>query len=182
MTTTFETVTLGHSDRGPAVALAPLRPLHTLDLARLTLDHHELSGSSPLVTYARTRRWAMNLVARRASDARAFVVTEDDRVVGVGVLDDIRRGSLCHARLAVWVDREHRRRGVGGAAVGALSVVGRDLGLRRLEASVLPDDAPARGLLAASGFVPVGLARDYRMVAGSWQDHVLYERVVGGGL
>jgi [ribosomal protein S5]-alanine N-acetyltransferase len=181
MTRTLE-APLGHQDLGPTVDLVPLRPLHTLDLARLALDHHELSGNSPLVTYARTRRWAMNLVARRAADARAFVITEDGHVVGIGVLDDLRRGNLCNATLAVWVDREHRRRGIGSAAVGALCATGRDLGLRRLEASVLPDNAPARRLLAVGGFVPVGLARDYRLVGGTWQDHVLYERVVGGGL
>ena len=152
-----------------------------LELARLQLDHHELSGSTPLATYARTRRWAMHLVARRSADTRAYLVTDGGRAVGVAVLDDLRRGTACSAALSVWVDRDERRRGVGSAAVEQLLIHAGDLGLHRLEASVLPDDAPARGLLTAAGFLPVGLAQGYRRVAGRWRDHVLFECLVAGG-
>ena len=164
-----------------SIELTPLRPLHVLELARLELDHHELSGSTPLATYARTRRWAMHLVARRSADTRAYLVTDGGRTVGVAVLDDIRRGTACSAELSVWVDRGERRRGVGSAAIEQLLIHAGDLGLHRLEASVLPDDAAARGVLAASGFLPVGLAQGYRRVAGQWRDHVLYESPVAGG-
>jgi ribosomal-protein-alanine N-acetyltransferase len=166
---------------GPAVELTQLRPLHVLELARLELDHHELSGSTPLATYARTRRWAMQLVARRSAETRAYLVTDHGRTVGVAVLDDLRRGTACNAALSVWVDRDERRRGVGTAAVEQLLIHAGDLGLHRLEAAVLPDDAPARGLLTATGFLPVGLAQGYRMVAGRWRDHVLFECLVAGG-
>ena len=49
------------------VDVTPLRPIHVLELARLTLDHPELTGGSDLATYVRTRRWAMHLVARRTT-------------------------------------------------------------------------------------------------------------------
>jgi len=173
-------VELHHDPVAPTVALTPLRPLHVLDLARLSLDHHELSGGTPLATYARTLRWAMRLVASRSAEARAYLLSVDGRAVGVAVLDDLRRGAACSGALSVWVDRAERRRGVGAEAVEQLLIHAADLGLHRLEAAVLPDDAPARGLLAATGFLPVGLAQDYRMVAGRWEDHVLYECLVVG--
>jgi ribosomal-protein-alanine N-acetyltransferase len=163
------------------VAVTPLRPLHVLELARLTLDHPELTGGSDLATYLRTRRWAMRLVAHRQHDARAFLVTDAGRPVGVAVLDEIRRGSACSARVSVWVDRGDRRRGVGSAAVDRLAALAGDLGLRRLEAAVLPDDPAARGVLAATGFVALGLSRGHRLVAGRWEDHVIFERAVTSG-
>ena len=166
---------------GPTIELTPLRPLHVLELARLELDHHELSGSTPLATYARTRRWAMHLVARRSADTRAYLVTDGGRAVGVAVLDDVRRGTACSASLSVWVDRGERRRGVGSAAIEQVLIHAGDLGLHRLEASVLPDDAAGRGLLTAAGFLPIGLAQGYRRVAGQWRDHVLFECPVAGG-
>jgi len=136
------------------VDATPLRPLHVLELARLTLDHPELTGGSDLATYVRTRRWAMHLVARRPHDTRAFLVTDVGRPVGVAVLDEIRRGSACSARVSVWVHRGDRRRGIGSAA---------------------------RGVLAATGFVALGLSRGHRLVAGRWEDHVLFERAVTSG-
>jgi len=46
-----------------------------------------------------------------------FLVTDVGRPVGVAVLDEIRRGSACSARVSVWIHRGDRRRGVGTAAV-----------------------------------------------------------------
>jgi ribosomal-protein-alanine N-acetyltransferase len=171
----------GLDTAGSRVAVSPLRPLHVLELARLTLDHPELTGGSDLATYVRTRRWAMHLVARRPHDTRAFLVTDVGRPVGVAVLDEIRRGSACSARVSVWIHRGDRRRGVGSAAVDRLGALAADLGLRRLEAAVLPDDPAARGVLAATGFVALGLSRGHRLVAGRWEDHVLFERAVTSG-
>jgi RimJ/RimL family protein N-acetyltransferase len=166
---------------GRSVDVTPLRPLHVLELARLTLDHPELSGGSDLATYVRTRRWAMHLVAHRPHDTRAFLVTDIGRPVGVAVLDEIRRGSACSGRVSVWIHRGDRRRGIGSAAVDQLGVLAADLGLRRLEAAVLPDDPAARGVLAATGFVALGLSRGHRLVAGRWEDHVLFERAATSG-
>jgi ribosomal-protein-alanine N-acetyltransferase len=184
MTVTLSPPTaVADAPQGPAssVDVTPLRPLHVLELARLALDHPDLTGRSDLATYVRTRRWAMHLVAHRPHDARAFLVTDAGRPVGVAVLDEIRRGSACSARVSVWIDRGDRRRGVGSAAVHRLGVVAADLGLRRLEAAVLPDDPAARGVLAATGFVALGLSRGHRLVAGRWEDHVLFERAVTSG-
>ena len=74
------------------VDVTPLRPLHVLELARLALDHPELTAGSDLATYVCTRRWAMHLVAHRPQDTRAYLVTDLGRPVGVAVLDEIRRG------------------------------------------------------------------------------------------
>jgi RimJ/RimL family protein N-acetyltransferase len=170
------TVTL--SPPTTTVDVTPLRPLHVLELAQLALDHPELTAGSDLATYVRTRRWAMHLVAHRPHDTRAYLVTDVGRPVGVAVLDEIRRGSACSARVSVWIHRGDRRRGIGSSAVDRLGALAADLGLRRLEAAVLPNDAAARGVLATTGFVALGLSRGHRLVAGRWEDHVLFERAV----
>ena len=67
----------------------------------------------------------MHLVARRPHDTRAFLVTDVGRPVGVAVLDEIRRGSACSARVSVWIHRGDRRRGVGSAAFAPAGRSGR---------------------------------------------------------
>jgi ribosomal-protein-alanine N-acetyltransferase len=48
------------------------------------------------------------------------------------------------------------------------------IGLHRVEAACLPQNAASRGLLLKLGFVEEGYARRYLRINGSWQDHVLY--------
>jgi ribosomal-protein-alanine N-acetyltransferase len=163
------------------VDVQPLRPIHAIDLAAVDLALDGLRAGHDLTRHVRTRRWVMRQVARRSADTRAYVVTRDGAAVGVVLLENIRRADTFAAELQVYVDRAHRREDVAGAAVRRVVDVARELGLHRLEAAVLPDDAAARGLLTGGGFVPVGLARGYRLVDGQWRDHVLYERLVAEG-
>lgn len=47
------------------------------------------------------------------------------------------------------------------------------LGLHRIMANHLPTNVRSARLLRRLGFVPEGYARDYLLIAGRWQDHVL---------
>jgi ribosomal-protein-alanine N-acetyltransferase len=53
------------------------------------------------------------------------------------------------------------------------------LELHRLQAATLPHNAASRKVLQRSGFEEIGLAPAYLKIAGSWQDHVLYQRILG---
>ena len=53
------------------------------------------------------------------------------------------------------------------------------LGLHRLEAACLPDNAASQGLLRKLGFHEEGYARDYLRINGQWQDHLLFAMLSG---
>ena len=61
------------------------------------------------------------------------------------------------------------------AAVRALSEFAfSTLGLHRLEAACIPENAPSRRLLVKAGFTEEGFARAYLKINGVWRDHVLF--------
>jgi ribosomal-protein-alanine N-acetyltransferase len=48
------------------------------------------------------------------------------------------------------------------------------LNLHRVEAACLPTNRPSIRLLEKAGFQREGYARNYLLINGSWQDHLLY--------
>jgi len=160
--------------------LVPLRPVHALELYRLVLDDDVPDGE--LLTtqrFARTRRDVLRrTMSRDPGRNRSYAVLVGCRVTGLATLADIAHGDACRADVSVAIDLRMRGHGLATRALGEVAARAADLGLRRLEAAVLPDNTAARRLLARAGFLPVGLARGYRLVDGRWRDHVLYERVL----
>jgi [ribosomal protein S5]-alanine N-acetyltransferase len=109
-----------------------------------------------------------------------WVLLHGDLVIGVMTLSGIVRGPSLSAHLGYWVDKEFNGRGIGTAAVGfAVEAARSELGLHRLQAATLPHNAASRNVLQRSGFEEIGLAPAYLKIAGSWQDHVLYQRILG---
>ena len=53
------------------------------------------------------------------------------------------------------------------------------LNLHRIMANHLPTNVRSANLLRRLGFVPEGYARDYLLIAGRWQDHVLFSMMAG---
>ncbi|MET4063951.1 ribosomal-protein-alanine N-acetyltransferase [Frigoribacterium sp. PvP120] len=105
---------------------------------------------------------------------------DGDRVVGGISLNHIVRGPVQAASVGYWVDRERTGRGLARAAVAVVAdLAATRLRLHRLEASALPHNVPSRRVLEASGFTLIGTAPSYLRIAGRWQDHVLYQRVLG---
>lgn len=161
----------------PVRVLTPLRPVHALELYRLVLDDRPVEDESPHQTFARTRRQVLRrTMGRDASRCPAYAVLEGGKVAGLVTLTDVVRGDTCSATVSVAVDLRRRGHGLGSRALLDACTVAAALGLHRLEAAVLPDSAAGRRLVARAGFLPVGLARGYRLLDGRWRDHVLYER------
>jgi len=103
-----------------------------------------------------------------------------DRVVGGISLNHIVRGPVQSASVGYWVDRERTGRGLARSALAVVADLATTrLRLHRLEASALPHNAASRRVLESSGFALIGLAPSYLRIAGRWQDHVLYQRVLG---
>lgn len=119
---------------------------------------------------------------RRDGSAHAFFIfRENDGALLGGVnLSAIRRGVSLSASLGYWVGAAHARQGyMTGALESVAAWAFGPLGLHRLEAACLPENAASRALLARTGFREEGVAREYLCIAGRWQDHLIHARLAG---
>jgi ribosomal-protein-alanine N-acetyltransferase len=119
------------------------------------------------------------LAEHAAGSEVPFILLEGERVVGALTLTGIVRGPFLSANLGYWVDQEYNGRGIGSAAAAfALEYSRLELGLHRLQAATLTHNAASRKVLERAGFTEIGLAPAYLQIAGSWQDHILYQRIL----
>ncbi|WP_326941292.1 GNAT family N-acetyltransferase [Arthrobacter sp. SPG23] len=101
------------------------------------------------------------------------------RIVGAITLTGIVRGPFLSANAGYWIDKEFTGRGLGAAALGyVLAAAKNKLGLHRVQAATLKHNAASRKILARAGFEEIGLAPSYLKIAGIWQDHVLFQRIL----
>ena len=108
-----------------------------------------------------------------------WVVLHDGDVVGMITLTGIVRGPFMNANLGYWVDQAFAGKGIATSSVEAvLSMASEDLGLHRIQAATLLHNLASQAVLKRSGFERLGMARSYLHIAGEWQDHFLYQRIL----
>lgn len=109
----------------------------------------------------------------------ALALTAGDLIVGTVNLSNIVRGPLLSGSLGYWIDADHQGRRLATKAVAATIEHARDdLGLHRLEAGTLLHNTGSQRVLLANGFVEIGVAREYLLIEGRWQDHRLFQRLL----
>jgi [ribosomal protein S5]-alanine N-acetyltransferase len=134
-----------------------------------------------------TAEWHETDIAglRAAYDAGSLlplIVTAGSAVIGRVTLSGIVRGAFQSASLGYWLDRQHVGRGLMSAAVDAVLTIARDdLHLHRVEAATLLHNAASQRVLSRAGFEQIGLAPRYLRIAGVWQDHMLFQRILEDG-
>jgi ribosomal-protein-alanine N-acetyltransferase len=132
-----------------------------------------------------TRGAFRNRIRRYASEMRDdlgypfFVFRAGDKaMIGGATLSNVRRGVAQSANLGYWMGAPFAGQGYMSAAVAAIIPFSHGaLGLKRIEAACIPENAASVRLLEKSGFVREGYARKYLCIAGKWQDHLLYARL-----
>lgn len=108
-----------------------------------------------------------------------WVVTTAQGIVGMFTLSGIVRGPFLNANLGYWVDEGCTGKGVASGAVAAVvSMATEELGLHRIQAATLAHNAASQTVLKRSGFERIGIAPSYLQIAGEWQDHVLFQRIL----
>lgn len=108
-----------------------------------------------------------------------LVLSTDDRIVGRVNLTGIVRGAFRNANLGYWIDAELAGRGLMTAAVNRVADLARDeLELHRIQAATLVHNEGSQTVLRRCGFSEFGLAADYLRIAGRWQDHRLFQRIL----
>lgn len=166
-----------------------LRPLATADAGALAeayrANRTHLAPWEPhrdegfFTAAGQAARIAASLAAATAGTEVPRVLASADGIVGVLNLTGIVRGPFLSAHVGYWVDAGLQGRGVCSAALTAAMDHARDhLGLHRLQASVLPHNAGSRAVLTRAGFTVIGTAPSYLRIAGTWQDHLLYQRIL----
>lgn len=103
-----------------------------------------------------------------------YVIELDGQFSGQLTIGNVTHGALRSAWIGYWVAKAVNGGGVATAAVA----LGLDhclglVGLHRVEATVRPENAASRAVLAKVGFREEGLLRRYLDVDGAWRDHVL---------
>jgi ribosomal-protein-alanine N-acetyltransferase len=103
-----------------------------------------------------------------------YVIELDGQFCGQLTVGNVTHGALRSAWIGYWVSSSATG---GGVATGALAL-GLDhcfgpVVLHRVEATVRPENAASRAVLAKVGFREEGLLRRYLQVDGTWRDHVL---------
>lgn len=94
-------------------------------------------------------------------------------------INGIVRGALESAVLGYWVGGRHNGTGLATAAVAeAVELATTSLGLHRLQAETLVHNARSQRVLEKNGFSRYGLAPEYLKIAGRWQDHVMFQRIL----
>ena len=99
----------------------------------------------------------------------------DDKLVGGVNLRDVRRGVAQNGAIGYWVGAPFARQ---GHTLDAVRTVARfafqRLGLHRIDAACLPENAASHRLLLKAGFEEEGRARAYLKIDGRWADHLLF--------
>jgi ribosomal-protein-alanine N-acetyltransferase len=133
-----------------------------------------------LTRSAYLRRLRLQILEWRHDEGYGFLIFEREggALVGGATLSNVRRGVAQSASLGYWVGERFSGRGYMTDAVDTLlGFAFGPLGLHRIEAACLPNNAPSQRLLRRLGFVEEGMARAYLRIDGLWQDHLLFARL-----
>jgi ribosomal-protein-alanine N-acetyltransferase len=119
------------------------------------------------------------LAQYEAGAALPLVLASNTDIVGRMTLSGIVRGPFESASVGYWIDAELTGRGLASAVLRATVGLARDqLGLHRLEASTLVHNLASQRVLDRAGFEQIGLAPRYLKIAGEWQDHKLFQKIL----
>jgi len=130
----------------------------------------------------RMRAWREGWEADRFYVFLIFTAQRAGLVGGLS-LSHVRRGPAQSASLGYWLGEASQGQGFMREAVKAVCLwAGEVLGLQRIEAATVPENARSQRVLAACGFEREGYARAYLEIAGERRDHFLFARLLGPGI
>ncbi|WP_309064226.1 GNAT family N-acetyltransferase [Microbacterium sp.] len=166
-----------------------LRPVQEGDAARLaaayTANRDHLAAWEPersadfYTSAAQAEHIRVALRERAEGRALRLVLTKGERIVGRVNITDVVRGAFLSGNLGYWIDARLTGRGVMTRAVAvALDLCSSELALHRVQASTLVHNVASQRVHEANRFERIGLAPQYLRIAGRWQDHLLFQRIL----
>lgn len=103
------------------------------------------------------------------------LIKKDDRQKIIGYINfcNITFGVFRSCIVGYKMDKDDRNKGYMQEGLKKLiDVIFEDLKLHRIEANVMPFNAPSIALLQKLGFEKEGYGRKYLKINGEWQDHI----------
>lgn len=167
---------------GPRIRL---RPFQTGDGASL-LEIHEFNRESfervsPVrspeffTESAQDLQIQADLARWRTDLGYAFAVVLGDRIIGRMALSNVVRGAWQNATLGYWIDARFQDQGFATEAVrGIVTAAFEVLSLHRVQAAIMPKNAPSLKVIEKLGFNDEGLATHYLNINGRWEDHRIF--------
>jgi len=148
---------------------------------RTHLDPWEPTRSEEFFTPAWQEEHARQCVEDAAAgrSIRFLIESDDGEIRGRMNINNIVRGAFWSADLGYWVDASRTGRGLATRAVAqVLGFARTELRLHRMQAATLLHNTGSQRVLAANGFERIGMAPEYLKIAGEWQDHLLFQRLL----
>ena len=167
-----------------------LRPVRLGDGAALAraylanrehLEPWEPTRSEAFFTVASQEEHAQHCVddASAGRSIRFVIESDEGEIRGRMNLNNIVRGAFLSADLGYWVDATRLHRGLASRAVARVIEHSRtELRLHRLQAATLLHNLGSQRVLLGNGFERIGTAPKYLLIAGEWQDHLLFQRLL----
>jgi [ribosomal protein S5]-alanine N-acetyltransferase len=170
---------LGALVRGPRLFLRHPRPGDAVEFLALRRQSRELhlpweplpeDGSDPISPLAFQR--FLDGADSPHTQKHLMCRNHDDAIVGYVGLNQIFLGPFCSCYMGYWIGAPYARQGYATEGVRlALERAFTRLGLHRVEANIIPTNAPSLGVARKCGFRKEGYSPRYLRIAGQWQDH-----------
>ena len=175
--------------RGGVVRLRPVRLRDAAQWSRIRLaDRQHLEPWEPSTEMAWEVRHSVAAWPSVCSGLRAearkgrmlpYIIDVDGQFVGQLTIGNVTHGALRSAWIGYWVASGSTGGGVATAALAlGLDHCFGPVMMHRVEATVRPENAASRAVLARAGFREEGLLRRYLHVDGAWRDHLLVAMTV----
>jgi ribosomal-protein-alanine N-acetyltransferase len=120
-------------------------------------------------------RCAMRERERQLGTGYSFGIFVNDYFVGEVNISSVVRGAFQSAYVGYWIDQAHAGKGyVPEACVLLFRFAFEELGLHRLQVSIILRNAPSRRVAQKLWLRGEGVALRYLEINGRWEDHVRY--------
>lgn len=122
--------------------------------------------------------WAKKNFVKKTVLHLFLFLRSNNQLVGGITLDNIRFGPFKSATLGYWIGEEFSKKGIMTEGLNSLILyANKDIGISRIEAATLPNNAPSRRLLEKCNFKYEGVGQFYLQISGKWQHHILYANI-----
>ncbi len=133
-----------------------------------------------IATFETKLRDARDIFSWMHGSHPALVIEKDGEVIAFAVAFRYKPRA-CYdgvAEFSVYVDRPHRRGGVGRIAMNALIDKAKAAGFWKLLSRVFVENQASRSLLLELGFREVGVYYKHAQLDGEWRDVVIVEKLL----
>ena len=122
-----------------------------------------------------TTRCSMRERERQLGTGYGFGIFAMGRFVGEVNISSVTRGAFQNAYVGYWVDQAQAGRGyVPESCVLLFRFAFEEIGLHRLQISIIPRNRPSRRVAQKLWLRGEGIALRYLEIDGRWEDHVRY--------